>query len=234
MIRNYFRCAKIHVAKLRTALGIRTCSSLDPYKILGVRQGASQEEVRAAYLKAAFLTHPDSKDSAAGTTEVHDAEEAFRRVSEAYQRLRSRGKGKPSNSRVVASHDGRPPFSSVSNEQAEKLFQAAFSGRGVDEMLDEELARFNIKPGVHATAVKEGIYARLLRAALAASQLAPAQDQAEGFSRNLGCDHWPRLEVQRETLHGDDGIRRLRIRTITRWPNGRKEEHIVEKPVYRL
>ena len=55
--------------------------------------------------------------------------------------------GKPSNSRVVASHDGRPPFSSVSNEQAEKLFQAAFSGRGVDEMLDQELARFNIKPG---------------------------------------------------------------------------------------
>ena len=55
--------------------------------------------------------------------------------------------GQPSNSRVVASHDGRPPFSSVSNEQAEKLFQAAFSGRGVDEMLDQELARFNIKPG---------------------------------------------------------------------------------------
>ena len=29
--------------------------------------------------------------------------------------------------------------------------------------------------GVHAAAVKEGIYARLLRAAQAASQLAPAQ-----------------------------------------------------------
>ena len=32
--------------------------------------------------------------------------------------------------------------------------------------------------GVHAAAVKEGIYARLLRAAQAASQLAPAQGQA--------------------------------------------------------
>lgn len=43
--------------------------------------------------------------------------------------------------------NGRPPFSTVSDEQAEQLFQAAFSGRGVDQMLDEELARFNIKPG---------------------------------------------------------------------------------------
>jgi hypothetical protein len=50
---------------------------------------------------------------------------------------------------MSGSQNGRPPFSSINDEQAEKLFQAAFSGRGVDEMLDVELARFNIKPGVN-------------------------------------------------------------------------------------
>ena len=133
--------------------------------------------------------------------------------------------------------------------------------------------------------------------------------EAERYPMATCHDHWPRLEVQRETLLGDDGMRRLRhasvpvgcrslqqmqitwefrclhatgitgikwvwnsenlselqgIRTITRWPNGRKEagnpfaprvkflpkpgqnctqrghvlfglqEHTVEKPVYRL
>ena len=46
------------------------------------------------------------------------------------------------------SKGGRPAYSTVSEEHAEQLFQAAFSGRGVDEMLDEELARFHIKPGL--------------------------------------------------------------------------------------
>lgn len=201
------------------------CSSIeDPYKILGVHPGSSAEEVRAAYLKAAVQTHPDST----GSREAHNADEAFRRVSEAYQRLRSRNKGKRPKTRMSGSQNGRPPFSSINDEQAEKLFQAAFSGRGVDEMLDVELARFNIKPGVHAAAVKEGIYARLLRAAQAASQLVPAQGgQAERYPMATCHDHWPRLEVQRETLLGDDGMRRLRHASVhpddhemAKWPQG--------------
>ena len=84
--------------------------------------------------------------------------------------------------------------------------------------------------------------------------------EAERYPMATCNDHWPRLEVQRETLLGDYGMRRLRdvsvpvgssrmqqmqitwefqyfhwhqmslnlselqgIRTITRWPNGRKE-----------
>ncbi|CAK9071790.1 unnamed protein product [Durusdinium trenchii] len=214
MIRSFW-CSfiKLHVTKLRL---LRTYAGVeDPYKILGLHPGASAEEVRAAYLKAAIQTHPDS----ASTSQAGVAEEAFRRVSEAYQRLRSRQRAQQTgkaanNSRSFAPGastglNGRPPFSTVSDEQAEQLFQAAFSGRGVDQMLDEELARFNIKPGVHAAAVKEGIYARLLRAAQAASQL-PGQDgHAQRFATKI--DDWPRLEVQRETLVGDDGLRRLRI-----------------------
>ena len=57
--------------------------------------------------------------------------------------------GKRLKTRMSGSQNGRPPFSSINEEQAEKLFQAAFSGRGVDEMLAVELARFNIKPGVN-------------------------------------------------------------------------------------
>ena len=33
----------------------------DPWKILGVRQGASEEEVKAAYYKLAKQYHPDRK-----------------------------------------------------------------------------------------------------------------------------------------------------------------------------
>ena len=137
--------------------------------------------------------------------------------------------------------DGRPPFTSVSYEQAERLFRAAFAGRGVDDMLDEELTRINIKPGpdvvceglgplivlwfllrfffgtarrayleacqgvtveaespcvdsgfrslqgVHTAVVKQGIYARLLRAAQAASQLAPRDKAGPWLRRAALC-----------------------------------------------
>ncbi|CAJ1452948.1 unnamed protein product, partial [Effrenium voratum] len=199
----------------------------DPYKILGVHPGASPEELRAAYLKAALRTHPDS-------TEDEASNEAFSRVAEAYQRLRTWRPGAVHprvRSSPLSGVDGRPPFTSVSYEQAERLFRAAFAGRGVDDMLDEELTRINIKPGVHTAVVKQGIYARLLRAAQAASQLAP-RDKAQVGSAQ--ADEWPRLEVQRENVLGKDGRRWVRVRTVTRWPNGRKEEHTVEKPVYKL
>ena len=73
---------------------------------------------------------------------------------------------------------------SVSQEQAERLFRDAFNGRGLDEMLQEELrrgtgchwfaryallalcpaesqelGRVGLKPGVHAAAVREGTLA---------------------------------------------------------------------------
>ena len=110
--------------------------SSDPYQILGLQPGASPEDVRRAYLRAAIRTHPDSNECKAA--------EAFRQVAEAYQRLRNK---KVSRSLGGREANGRPPYSAVSQQQAEELFQAAFSGRGVDEMLREELERCHVKPG---------------------------------------------------------------------------------------
>ena len=92
--------------------------SSDPYQILGLQPTASPEDIRRAYLRAAIRTHPDS-------AECHgQAAEAFRRVSEAYQRLRSK---KVSRSEGLRQQNGRPPFSAVSQQQAEELFQAKIS-----------------------------------------------------------------------------------------------------------
>lgn len=50
------------------------------YKLLGVKAGCSAKELKSAYKKAAFRFHPDRcKDS--------NAEEMFKRVSEAYRSL---------------------------------------------------------------------------------------------------------------------------------------------------
>ncbi|CAE7469619.1 dnaJ [Symbiodinium natans] len=195
----------------------------DPFQVLGVHRGASAAEVRSAYLKAALRTHPDL---AKGGTEAAKQGEAFRRVAEAYQQLRGRG---GSNASAVPK-EGWLRFCSVSQEQAEKLFRDAFNGRGLDDMLQEELGRLGLKPGVHTAAVREGILARLLRAAQAASHL-PLQEVTEKARPE---ENWPRLDVHREPFVGSDGHKWVRIRTTTRWPNGRKEEHVLEKPVYRM
>ncbi|MFQ3576778.1 MAG: DnaJ domain-containing protein, partial [Cytophagales bacterium] len=54
----------------------------DYYSILGVKAGASQDEIKKAYRKLAMRFHPDLNPSA-------DAQERFREISEAYQFLTS-------------------------------------------------------------------------------------------------------------------------------------------------
>ncbi len=51
-----------------------------PYAVLGVREGASQEEVKTAYRRLAFQVHPDRNSSP-------DANEKFKKINEAYQAL---------------------------------------------------------------------------------------------------------------------------------------------------
>lgn len=63
----------------------------DPYKILGVPRGASEEQIRSAYRGLVRRLHPDASGS-------HETAEAFRKVTEAYDELRgqaSPGQGVP-------------------------------------------------------------------------------------------------------------------------------------------
>lgn len=59
----------------------------DYYRILGIRQGASDDEIRRAYRKKAMEYHPDRNHSP-------EAQENFIRVTEAYEYLTSHPHGR--------------------------------------------------------------------------------------------------------------------------------------------
>jgi hypothetical protein len=59
----------------------------DYYRILGIRQGASDDEIRKAYRKKAMECHPDRNHS-------DGAQEAFIRITEAYEYLTSHPRGR--------------------------------------------------------------------------------------------------------------------------------------------
>ena len=64
-------------------------STEDPYKILGVNEGASQEDIRAAYRQLAARYHPDKLAHLGEEFQVL-AEQKFRAIQSAYDTLRRR------------------------------------------------------------------------------------------------------------------------------------------------
>jgi len=62
----------------------------DPYEILGLKHGAAQEEIHAAYRQAVHQYHPD-KVSHLGPELRELAQEKFIEIQEAYDNLRRRG-----------------------------------------------------------------------------------------------------------------------------------------------
>lgn len=58
----------------------------DYYEVLGIAKGASEDEIKKAYRKAAMKYHPD-KFSNATDKEKKDAEDKFKEINEAYQVL---------------------------------------------------------------------------------------------------------------------------------------------------
>jgi len=58
-----------------------------PYKILGVERSATTEEIKKAYRKLAIEFHPD-KVAYLGENIRKDAEEKFRKINEAYEKIK--------------------------------------------------------------------------------------------------------------------------------------------------
>jgi curved DNA-binding protein CbpA len=61
-----------------------TASSPDPYEILGVTPGASDDELRTAYRRLVQLHHPDHNDGSAESTR------RFEEIQRAYAQIRER------------------------------------------------------------------------------------------------------------------------------------------------
>ena len=61
----------------------------DPYKVLGVPQGASQDEIKKAYRKKALKLHPDKVQGAGLSDElIQKAKVRFQRLNNAYDMIR--------------------------------------------------------------------------------------------------------------------------------------------------
>ena len=61
----------------------------DPYKILEIERGASQEDIKRAYRQLAGKYHPDKVEHLGDEFKVL-AEKRFKEIQQAYQELRSR------------------------------------------------------------------------------------------------------------------------------------------------
>jgi len=61
----------------------------DPYKILKIQRGASQEDIKKAYRQLAGKYHPDKVEHLGDEFKVL-AEQRFKEVQQAYQELRSK------------------------------------------------------------------------------------------------------------------------------------------------
>jgi len=110
----------------------------DYYKVLGLSRGASESEIGKAYKKLALKHHPDKNPD-----DKEAAEQRFKRISEAYSVLSDAEKrkeydqfGKAGLSGHGSAAGGGPHFTggagNFSNEDAERLFQMFFGGRGMN------------------------------------------------------------------------------------------------------
>lgn len=96
----------------------------DYYQVLGVERGASENEISKAYKKLALKYHPDKNpDNKA------EAEENFKKITEAYEVLNDAEKRKTYDQFGKAGLQGGPGGGGgVSFQQADEIFKAFFGG----------------------------------------------------------------------------------------------------------
>lgn len=110
----------------------------DYYQILGVRQGASDDEIRRAYRRKAMELHPDRNHS-------ENAQEMFIRITEAYEYLTSHPHGR-----------------NISEEEVRKNYQAwveyrqAEARKRAEEYAKSTYAAFRKSPLYRSTTVIDG------------------------------------------------------------------------------
>eukprot|EP00931_Biecheleriopsis_adriatica_P080926 TRINITY_DN54276_c0_g1_i1.p1 TRINITY_DN54276_c0_g1~~TRINITY_DN54276_c0_g1_i1.p1 ORF type:complete len:261 (+),score=51.49 TRINITY_DN54276_c0_g1_i1:33-785(+) len=203
------------------SLGRAPSRGEDPWQVLGVSRQASAKEIKAAYRLAALRTHPDREGG---------SEDAFKRAALAYDAL-TNGQGLQGwneTASPVASEfdafraDRFAPLRTVSFEHAERMFRNAFGGRGVDEVLQSAMEGED--HGLHAAAMREAAFNKLLRQAQAQSEL----------HKLLGDGQDSLTTTTREVITTEDGKSFLKVRTTTQWLDGRTEHDIVVKSRHRM
>ena len=110
----------------------------DYYRILGIRQGASDDEIRKAYRKKAMEYHPDRNHS-------EGAQEIFIRLTEAYDYLTSHPHG-----RNITEEEARR------NYQAWVDYRRAEARKRAEEYARSSYAAFKKSPLYQSTTVIDG------------------------------------------------------------------------------
>jgi len=140
---------------------LRAFSEKSFYEVLGVGQTASNDEIKAAYLKLAKKFHPDSQEG---------DEEKFKDISKAYQVLRNeeererydkqtgkveerKSKGEKNKSERKSTHSSQGFHKRYEHE----FFGTKWSGGGFKEAKQSEMKDSVIKPA--DVFVKMGMYA---------------------------------------------------------------------------
>lgn len=205
----------------------------DPHIVLGVSPAATQQEIKAAYRRAALRTHPDRE----GGSEI-----TFKRAAAAYHALSGEAgqthKQNGSSSywsatqytgalRQYASYDRYKPLETVSSADAERLFRQAFGGRSVEEVLQEQAAR-----DASGAKIENGFFEECVRRAKFNELLLEAQARAEAMK--LAGSNEKKVVVSRERITTEDGKSFVKVKTTTYWQDGRSHSDVTMKPRYKM
>ncbi|GHU83370.1 molecular chaperone DnaJ [Bacteroidia bacterium] len=171
---------------------------MDPYKVLGVRRGASQQEIKRAYHEQVKKYHPDQyKDNPLSEL----AQEKLKEINEAYAMLtEGRSEGSSSSGAAYANdgydaNAGSPEFAQVR--------QAISSGQYAQaqlllERMQERPAEWYYLYGI--LFMRQGWYDRARDAFNTACNMEPNNSQyrtAAASLNNMGQNYSHRYETQR-------------------------------------